>query len=60
MTRTRRSTFPECLARGGVLVAPVGWSPYGQSLERFRKGEDGGVRVEDLGLMTFVPMVHQG
>ncbi len=48
------------LARGGVLVAPVGPSPYEQSLERFRKGEDGRVTVEDLGLVTFVPMVHDG
>jgi protein-L-isoaspartate(D-aspartate) O-methyltransferase len=44
------------LAEGGVLVAPVGPSPYQQELLRYRKS-GGRFRVDDLGPVVFVPMV---
>jgi protein-L-isoaspartate(D-aspartate) O-methyltransferase len=53
-------TLPEALfdqlADGGILVVPVG--AYEQSLLRYSK-HDGGVSVEDLGPVAFVPMVHR-
>lgn len=50
----------EQLGIGGVLVAPVGASPYEQRLRRYRVGEGRTVTAEDLGFVTFVPMVHAG
>jgi protein-L-isoaspartate(D-aspartate) O-methyltransferase len=45
------------LAVGGILVAPVGKSPLaGQRLLRYTKTETG-VTAEELGLVSFVPMV---
>jgi protein-L-isoaspartate(D-aspartate) O-methyltransferase len=44
------------LALGGVLVVPVGPRALDQQLLRYRK-LDGGLRVEDLGPVAFVPMV---
>ena len=45
------------LTPGGVLVAPIGPNERDQRLLRYRKGGDGGVRIEDLGAVAFVPMV---
>lgn len=50
-------TLLDQLAEGGVLVAPIGPSPYDQQLLRYRKSE-GRLRVDDLGPVVFVPMVH--
>ncbi|MCR9219643.1 MAG: protein-L-isoaspartate(D-aspartate) O-methyltransferase [Alphaproteobacteria bacterium] len=51
----------EQLKPGGILVAPIGrpldQDPLGaQTLKRFTKGADGGVAVEDLGGVRFVPL----
>ena len=46
----------EQLVEGGVLVAPVGRSPWAQRLLRYRKTHRG-TTVEDLGAVAFVPMV---
>ena len=46
----------EQLAPGGVLVAPVGASG-GQALLRLRKSEDGTIHSEDLGGVSFVPLL---
>jgi protein-L-isoaspartate(D-aspartate) O-methyltransferase len=52
-------TVPEALfdqlTDGGVLVVPVG--EYQQDLLRYRKQDDG-TSVQDLGPVSFVPMVH--
>lgn len=48
----------EQLAEGGLLVVPVGPQSGDQRLERFSK-QDGKLRVEDLGAVRFVPMVHR-
>ncbi len=50
-------TLFDQLAEGGILVAPVGPSPSVQRLLRYRKSK-GRLRVEDLGGVLFVPMVH--
>ncbi len=52
-------TLLDQLADGGVLVAPVGESPSVQQLLRYRK-QGGRLRVDDLGPVIFVPMVHPG
>jgi protein-L-isoaspartate(D-aspartate) O-methyltransferase len=44
------------LVLGGVLVAPVGPSPWNQRLMRYTKNRSG-TTEEDLGLVAFVPMV---
>lgn len=44
------------LAEGGILVAPIGPTGWGQSLLRYRKTH-GLVSCEDLGRVRFVPMV---
>ncbi|WP_448100940.1 protein-L-isoaspartate(D-aspartate) O-methyltransferase [Luteibacter jiangsuensis] len=44
------------LKPGGVLVAPVG-SPSQQVLVRMRKDEDGTIHREDLGAVSFVPLL---
>ena len=44
------------LAPGGTLVAPVGGGTA-QSLLRLRKDADGHVDREDLGAVTFVPLL---
>ncbi len=49
-------TLLDQLAEAGVLVAPVGPSPFEQRLLRYRKSK-GRFDVEDLGLVAFVPMV---
>ena len=46
----------EQLAPGGVLVAPVGASG-GQALLRLRKSEDGTIHSDDLGGVSFVPLL---
>lgn len=47
------------LAPGGRLVMPVGPRPGRQRLVRLRRGADGDVRVEDLGIpVRFVPLVE--
>lgn len=46
----------EQLAPGGALVAPVGASG-GQALLRLRKSEDGTIHSEDLGGVSFVPLL---
>ncbi len=46
----------EQLAPGGILVAPVG--PSGkQTLVRLRKREDGSLESENLGAVSFVPLL---
>jgi len=52
-------TLLDQLEEAGVLVAPVGASPFEQELLRYRKAE-GGFRVDDLGPVAFVPMVRTG
>lgn len=50
------SRLGEQLAPGGVLVAPVG--PAGkQTLVRLRKREDGSLESENLGAVSFVPLL---
>ncbi len=50
------SRLGEQLAPGGVLVAPVG--PAGkQTLVRLRKCEDGSLESENLGAVSFVPLL---
>jgi protein-L-isoaspartate(D-aspartate) O-methyltransferase len=44
------------LAPDGVLVAPVG-PPGSQQLKRFRRGADGDVIQENLGAVSFVPLL---
>ena len=44
------------LAEGGILVAPIGPTGWGQSLLRYRKTR-GLLSCEDLGRVRFVPMV---
>lgn len=44
------------LRPGGVLVAPVG-SPSQQTLLRLRMGEDGDFTQEELGSVSFVPLL---
>lgn len=44
------------LKPGGVLVAPVG-SPSQQVLVRMRKDDDGTIHREDLGAVSFVPLL---
>ena len=44
------------LRPGGVLVAPVG-SPSQQMLLRLRMGEDGDFTQEELGSVSFVPLL---
>ena len=44
------------LKPGGVLVAPVG-SPSQQVLVRMRKDDDGTIHREDLGVVSFVPLL---
>lgn len=46
----------EQLAPGGVLVAPVGPARQ-QTLVRLRKLEDGSLESEDLGAVSFVPLL---
>jgi protein-L-isoaspartate(D-aspartate) O-methyltransferase len=46
----------DCLAAGGVLVAPVGEGHRDQELLRVRRGE-GGFQREPLGPVRFVPLV---
>jgi len=46
----------EQLAPGGVLVAPVGASG-GQTLLRLQKSEDGAIHSENLGGVSFVPLL---
>ncbi|MCL6618848.1 MAG: protein-L-isoaspartate(D-aspartate) O-methyltransferase [Thermomonas hydrothermalis] len=50
------SALLEQLAPGGVLVAPVG-PPSGQSLLCLHKDAQGEVRQEDLGPVSFVPLL---
>ncbi|MBV8118606.1 MAG: protein-L-isoaspartate(D-aspartate) O-methyltransferase [Alphaproteobacteria bacterium] len=50
------STLIDCLAPGGLLVAPVGCDRRNQQLLRIRRGEDG-FATEDFGLVRFVPLV---
>jgi len=47
------------LSDNGVLVAPVGRRPWTQSLMRYRK-ISGRIACEDLGAVSFVPMIHVG
>ena len=49
----------EQLAEGGHMLVPVG--PVGgyQTLWRVTKGDDGGVRTEDLGGVRFVPLTRE-
>jgi protein-L-isoaspartate(D-aspartate) O-methyltransferase len=44
------------LTLGGILVAPVDSPPFGQRLLRYTKTKTG-KKVDDLGWVTFVPMV---
>lgn len=44
------------LVEGGILVLPVGSSPWSQRLVRYRK-RHGEISHEDLGAVRFVPMV---
>jgi protein-L-isoaspartate(D-aspartate) O-methyltransferase len=50
------ATLIEGLARGGVLVAPVGEDHRDQQLVRIRRHEHG-FSTENLGLVRFVPLV---
>lgn len=45
------------LAPGGRLVMPVGTPGFGQRLQRVTLTEDGASRTEDLGGVTFVPLI---
>jgi protein-L-isoaspartate(D-aspartate) O-methyltransferase len=47
----------EQLAHGGRLVIPVGSDPRLQELIRVRKREDGEIARENLGAVSFVPLV---
>ncbi len=49
-------TLVEQLAPGGVLVAPVG-KPGRQNLLRLYKGDDGALESENLGAVSFVPLL---
>jgi protein-L-isoaspartate(D-aspartate) O-methyltransferase len=49
----------EQLGPGGILVAPVGKSPFEQRLLRYKK-TPAGLTVEELGFVAFVPMVPGG
>ncbi len=46
----------DSLAEGGILVAPVGEERRDQTLLRVRR-RDGGLVIEDLGPVRFVPLV---
>jgi len=46
----------DCLAVGGVLVAPVGEEKRDQMLLRVRRGASG-FGTEELGAVRFVPLV---
>ena len=47
----------EQLKNGGRLVMPVGTPGFGQKLQRFTLGPDRLPRVDDLGGVTFVPLI---
>lgn len=47
----------EQLAAGGRLVAPIGTPGFGQKLQRITVGPDGALQTEDLGGVTFVPLI---
>ena len=50
------ATLADALARGGILVVPVGEDHHDQQLVRIRRQDDR-FSTEDLGLVRFVPLV---
>lgn len=47
----------EQLTVGGRLVAPIGTPGFGQKLQRITVGPDGTLQTDDLGGVTFVPLI---
>jgi protein-L-isoaspartate(D-aspartate) O-methyltransferase len=47
----------DLLAPDGILVGPLGRERYDQTLVRVRRGADGALFCEGLGLVRFVPLV---
>lgn len=47
----------ELLAPNGILVGPIGRERFDQTLVRARRGEDGALFCEELGMVRFVPLV---
>ncbi len=49
--------WPDQLREGGRIVMPVGTPGFGQRLQRITRTADGPLQVDDLGGVTFVPLI---